>query len=362
MSTELGISVLGNMVVGAAYYYLAPKFSTLSNPAISVQTRAFTTSAAIQGGFLCRDAWDTEKKDIFEKAVRYSIPFILIGGGSVYADRTLSKVNLISSAVLGTAQLAVCKLSSSIVDNWVNSSKFGAAEWEKHFGNVGPEPQLPANIEETLNRPCPFWPGKRVRDTHMLTLIPATINEDPFTLNTFSALTRNPKSGYKAEFNIGPEVQENLENKPIENSYWVLMTKDIVPESYGPGKAKGFAVDKNELFRGKNRTYEAPKVLEAVTGILTHHARRGHRIYITEQNDAFSETRTYTHCQEIVSMDNHSFCVGGFCGPGTSSNSGFYGYHLSVFLGNQEDLKDEDFGVYSVYETGGIAAVHRLGG
>ena len=44
--------------------------------------------------------------------------------------------------------------------------------WEHYFGNVGDEPALPGAIEEIMHRPCPFWKGKQVRDTHLLVLIP----------------------------------------------------------------------------------------------------------------------------------------------------------------------------------------------
>ena len=365
MSATLGISTLGSTAIGAAYYYLAPKLSTLSTLSITEQTKAFGVSSIIQGLFLVRDEYNTEEKGVYEKVFRYSVPYILIGGGSIYADKSLLKVNLISSAILGTAQIAVSKVSSILIDNWVNSSKFGAASWENHFGNVGPEPDLPEDIEETLNSPCPFWPEKKIRDTHMLTLIPATVNGEPFTLNKFSELTRNPKRGYKAECVISDDVKESIKNKKIKKSYWILMTKEMVPKSCGPKKDYGFSVDQKALFNGLNHHYEAPKVIEAVTGILTYHVRRGHKLYkkTVKQEYDFSGRETHIYYTQ-TNIDNnlHSVHVGNF-----EKN------HLRVSLVEKTEIvSDNEDGIYShldndgtfnpssTYFQVGIAAVHRL--
>ncbi|MCB1075385.1 MAG: hypothetical protein KDK59_07605, partial [Simkania sp.] len=72
---------------------------------------------------------------------------------------------------------------------------FGKAKWEKFFGDTGIEPPLPLNINEILNSPCPFWSGKKVRETHVLILVPRTVSGNPFCLDTLCELIKNPKSG-----------------------------------------------------------------------------------------------------------------------------------------------------------------------
>ena len=52
---------------------------------------------------------------------------------------------------------------------------FGAQEWRQYFGEVGVAPRLPLDMVEILHSPCPFWPGKTVKDTHLLVLIPARV-------------------------------------------------------------------------------------------------------------------------------------------------------------------------------------------
>ncbi|MFM2428289.1 MAG: hypothetical protein RL012_173, partial [Bacteroidota bacterium] len=55
----------------------------------------------------------------------------------------------------------------------------GPKEWKQYFGEVGAVSPLPANINEILNSSCPFWPGYQVKDTHLLVLVPATVDERP---------------------------------------------------------------------------------------------------------------------------------------------------------------------------------------
>jgi hypothetical protein len=71
----------------------------------------------------------------------------------------------------------------------------GEVEWKYYFGDVGPAPDLPSNMGAILDSTCPFWPGKKVRDTHLLVLIPATVNGEPFTLNLLGELIQRPSNG-----------------------------------------------------------------------------------------------------------------------------------------------------------------------
>lgn len=72
---------------------------------------------------------------------------------------------------------------------------FGKVLWEKYIGDVGTEPPLPSNIHEILQSPCPFFPGKNVYETHLLMLIPQTVNGKSLTLNYLEGLVKRPKQG-----------------------------------------------------------------------------------------------------------------------------------------------------------------------
>lgn len=72
---------------------------------------------------------------------------------------------------------------------------FGKADWEKYFGDVGEEPPLPQNINEILQSSCKYWPDKKVEDTHLLVLIPKTVDGRALTLETLGELIEKPKGG-----------------------------------------------------------------------------------------------------------------------------------------------------------------------
>jgi hypothetical protein len=194
----------------------------------------------------------------------------------------------------------------------------GPKEWSQYFGEVGAAPPLPENIDEILSSRCPFWGGKLVKDTHLLVLVPATVDGIPFTLDLLGELIKSPKgSGSKTQYRYydGGTVQKELGAKSPGGSYWVLMTRDILPDSrdktYDAQKAL-VAAHASSL----GLPYEMPHTLSAATAILLHHARTGERLYT---DDPF----TYTRCQEKVLGNKYPVLVGGF-GPASLDVCGSY--------------------------------------
>jgi hypothetical protein len=183
----------------------------------------------------------------------------------------------------------------------------GQLTWSQYFGDVGAAPPLPANINEILNRSCPFWPGKLVKDTHLLVLVPATVNGIPFTLDLLGDLIKSPQGGgSKTEYMYyyGSTVQEELGAKSPGSSYWVLMTRDVLPDS------RGKKYDAQEALVAAHASrlglpYEMPDTLSAATAILLHHARTGERLYTDDPG-------TYTRCQEKIDKNRYPVVVGGF--------------------------------------------------
>ncbi|MFM2428238.1 MAG: hypothetical protein RL012_122 [Bacteroidota bacterium] len=188
---------------------------------------------------------------------------------------------------------------------------FGAKEWSQYFGEVGAAPPLPANIDEILSSRCPFWPGKQVKDTHLLVLVPATVDGRPFTLDLLGKLIQNPKGGgRKTEYRNydGGTVQKELGAKSPGSSYWVLMTRDILPDS------RSNTHDAQEALvaahaRRLRLPYEMPHALEAATAILLHHARTDERLYT-------DDPWTFTRCQKEVDNNRYPPVVGGFFSGG----------------------------------------------
>jgi NLR family CARD domain-containing protein 3 len=175
----------------------------------------------------------------------------------------------------------------------------GEAEWKHYFGDVGSAPPLPSDMATILDGPCPFWPGKQVKDTHLLVLVPATVAEKPFTLDLLRELIKSPKGGgHKTKYrSYAAAIERELGAQSPRSSYWMLMTRDVLPDS----RDKTYDAQK-ELVAGyasrESVPYELPSVLEAATAILLHHAREGERLF-------GDDPWTYTRCQEVV-VDGHN--------------------------------------------------------
>ena len=191
-------------------------------------------------------------------------------------------------------------------------SAFGAEDWFQYLGKIEEAPPLPVNIIDTLNGPCPFWPGKQVRDTHLLVLIPATVNDKPLSLNLLEELIQHPQGGgHTAKYNnYGQRVQEQFGAQFPTRSYWVLMTRDVLEGSRG----QTYAAQQALVAEHAERTqlpYELPGVLEATTAILSYYVRSGERLYSDSPD-------IYTRCRElVVYKDNHyPTVVGGFSSGG----------------------------------------------
>ena len=195
---------------------------------------------------------------------------------------------------------------------------FGARAWKKYFGEVGTEPSLPSNIGQILNGRCPFWPGKIVRDTHLLVLIPSQVAGKPFNLDLLGELIQCPRGAGRptAYRYYDSNVQTLLGNQSPSSSYWVLMTRKVLESS----RNRDYADQQAFVAQYASRTgvpYELPGALEAATAILSHYVRSGERLYS-------NSPRTWTRCRESVRLllvHNYSVVVGGFSPGGIFVNS-----------------------------------------
>jgi hypothetical protein len=188
----------------------------------------------------------------------------------------------------------------------------GEVEWKHYFGEVESAPDLPSDMTTILDSTCPFWPNRKVRDTHLLVLIPATVDAAPFTLNLLEELSQHPNNGgRKTRYRYyDSDVQQQVGAASPAASYWLLMTRNVLPES----RHKRYMNQKKLVDDHARRTglnYEVPKVLEAATMILMHHVRNGARLY---SNGPLA----YTHCQELIRWRSGEYpsVVGGFGSSG----------------------------------------------
>ena len=215
--------------------------------------------------------------------------------------------------------VALVKDEASQMASWILSDKIGQRAWERYYGAVGEEPALPADIEEMMDSPCPFWEGKRVKETHLLVLIPEQLAGRPLTLDYVGELIKRPQEGYGTEYRSYPDaIRDAIGHQSPESSYWVLMTRDVLEGSRNKTYKDQCALVADHA----NRTglpYEVPKALEAAVVVLLHHVRSGERLYS-------DNPLTYTRCQEKV--QKYQLVVGGFSSGGLSG--GAFGHDCGV--------------------------------
>jgi hypothetical protein len=186
---------------------------------------------------------------------------------------------------------------------------FGRGEWIRHIGDSGEIPPLPLNIYEILQSPCPFWPGKRVKDTHILVFIPRTVTRiingnsvtTPLTLRTLDELLKSSNNGTGVGYGyIWDKILQEHGDTPIKESHWVLMTNDVIPGS----RNQTYAHQKSLV---ENAGYEVPSILDAAASILLEYIRSGRRLFS-------NKPWTYTRCQQAV--NGYQLVVGGFAPAG----------------------------------------------
>ena len=195
---------------------------------------------------------------------------------------------------------------------------FGKAKWEKYFGDIGTEPPLPHNIEQILNRACIFYPGKKVRDTHLLVLIPQAVNGKAFCLDSLKELIKSPKTGSKTDYRYYEDYVKNELGAKSTSSHWALMTRDVIPDS----RSKTYDDQKTLVASHASRSgipYELPTALDAATAILMEHVQTGNRLYS-------SDPLTYTRCQEKVNKNQWPAAIGGFSSGGLYVNDSWRGF------------------------------------
>jgi len=157
-------------------------------------------------------------------------------------------------------------------------------------------------------------------DTHLLVLVPETVNGKPFYLNGIKKLFKSQKIGNKTCYNskTSDYVVRELGGKTFL-SHWVLMTRDIIPDSQN----KTYEQQQQLVIKHNKKNqinYEIPKMLEVVTAIFMHYIETGEALY---SEDKFGAQLTYTRCQEKVNKSFWPVVVGGFFLEGLSIKSDY---------------------------------------
>lgn len=166
--------------------------------------------------------------------------------------------------------------------------------WREKIGDPGIEPPLPKNIEQIVSASCPFWPNKKVYETHVLCLIPETINGRPLNLDYFVELTENLLKSMDTIFLVSHKKLSKYSSfiQAPSKSHWVLITKDIIPGSV------------NKTFKEQQALvslpYELPSILDTTICAITEYIRG--RVIICEatrccdvKNDLFCGNKRFVY-------------------------------------------------------------------
>lgn len=224
------------------------------------------------------------------------------------------------------------ELLENCSDN-IPSFAFGPEQWNKYFGEVGEAPPLPSNMRSILKSPCPFFKDYKVENTHMLVLVPSTLNGMPFSLEQLLTIARSPRAGRCTRYRWNDSNE--LEAKPVEKSRWVLMAKYLMDMSLNKSYAEQAKL--LEDFNQRSQTdYQIPNVIDAVTTILADFVRTGKR-------RLKNIPAVYTRCQEFT-VEKKPLAVGGFTREGLfvcnfdDTANGFCGVApMRVFYGNEKE-------------------------
>ena len=153
----------------------------------------------------------------------------------------------------------------------------GAEAWRKQGIDVGVEPPLPSTItEELLNQACPLHPGEQIKDTHLLVLVPKTVNGEPYTAVKLDELCATRKgSGDKLIYDGADGAtawkEKDWASTAQVESEWVLIPKsdpdrNKVPEGkHFRSKHIAAQQDVHDEHYGE---YREVKTLEPMTAVL----------------------------------------------------------------------------------------------
>jgi len=180
-----------------------------------------------------------------------------------------------------------------------NLQVFSPPFWKEYLGLEieGEIPPLPKNIVEEVKAFRESIKGKKEAPSCTLAFMPKGL-----TANKLIELMIAPQKGHDTELEyIWKKIDGAYGDKENEESYWFLMTNDVIE-----GSRKGGSYNQQELVKNKtNGKCETPTYLEALVGCGLNHVKNGEHMLN-------QKLVTYTRCQDLV--DGYHIHVGGLGG------------------------------------------------
>ena len=191
----------------------------------------------------------------------------------------------------------------------------GAEAWRSQGIDVGEVPPIPAFItKELLESECPLHPGAKIKDTHLLVLVPKTVNGEPYSPLKLDELCGTRKgSGDKLIYD-GVDwatrwKSQRWASDPQSRSEWVLIPKSdpdpskVAPERHFRSKNIAAQDEVHRLYP----EYREVKTVELMTAVVLNDLVNG--------GPRMLEGWNYLRCEEPNAFGGR-VCVGCFSANG----------------------------------------------
>ncbi|MEY4668432.1 MAG: hypothetical protein RL518_1131, partial [Pseudomonadota bacterium] len=157
----------------------------------------------------------------------------------------------------------------------------GSEAWRSQGIEVGAEPPIPMMItRELLESECPLSRGQKIKDTHILVLVPEMVNGKPYTALELDKLCETRKgSGNKLIDSDHQSWKENpWASAPQSESEWVLLKRSDREDRDPVATWRHFRL-KNIAAQDEVHKlypeYREVKAIELMTGILLNDLMNG---------------------------------------------------------------------------------------
>jgi len=152
----------------------------------------------------------------------------------------------------------------------------GPDEWESQGIAVGAVPPIPASITKALlNSDCPLHPGEKIKDTHILMLVPQTVNGERYTALKLDELCAKREGSGGTLIYDGAIAWKGIAwaKAPQATSEWVLIPKrDPDPTKVSADKHfhKKNIAKQQKVHTDHYPEYREVKTLELMTAALLY--------------------------------------------------------------------------------------------
>ena len=130
---------------------------------------------------------------------------------------------------LAAANLPSGERPWEVVANELGRNFLGPADWRSGFNvDVGVVPPIPNSLTQALlNSDCPIEPGKQIKDTHILVLIPKMVNGEEYSaLKLYELCSTKKGPGNKlVDDRYGSWKEQSWASIKQIVSEWVLISK-----------------------------------------------------------------------------------------------------------------------------------------